>query len=87
MTTVNMHEAKTNLSSLVAKVEAGEEVVISRDGTPVAKIVRVEPPAARFGFGSLKGQIWISPDFNEPDQEFIDAIENGPIDVPDKRKP
>ena len=42
MKTVNVHEAKTTLSALLAAVEAGEEVVIARNGTPVAKLVRVE---------------------------------------------
>lgn len=83
MTTVNMHEAKTRLSSLVAKVEAGEEVVISRDGKPVAKLVRIEPTTSSFGYGSLKGKMWISPDFDAPDPELEDIVENGPIDPPD----
>ena len=42
MVTVNVHEAKTNLSRLLAKVEVGEEVIIARNGTPVAQIVRVQ---------------------------------------------
>jgi len=42
MKTVNVHEAKSTLSALLAAVEAGEEVVIARNGTPVAKLVRVE---------------------------------------------
>ena len=43
MKTVNVHEAKTTLSALLVAVEAGEEVVIARNGTPVAKLTRVEP--------------------------------------------
>lgn len=43
MTTVNVHEAKTNLSRLLAQVEAGEEVVIARSGKPVARLVRCKP--------------------------------------------
>lgn len=42
MKTVNVHEAKTTLSALLAAVEAGEEVVIARNGTPVAKLVKIE---------------------------------------------
>jgi prevent-host-death family protein len=82
MTTVNMHEAKTRLSQLVSKVEAGEEVVISRDGTPVAKIVPIESSKPPVKFGDMKGQIWISPDFDDPDPEFEDLVNNGPIDPP-----
>ena len=41
MKTVNVHEAKTTLSALLAEVERGEEITIARNGTPVAKLVRV----------------------------------------------
>jgi prevent-host-death family protein len=41
MKTVNVHEAKSTLSALLAEVEQGEEVTIARNGTPVAKLVRV----------------------------------------------
>ena len=44
MVTVNVHEAKTNLSRLLAQVEAGEDVVIARNGKPVARLVRVLSP-------------------------------------------
>ena len=47
MTTVTIHEAKTHLSRLIAQVEAGEEVVLSRGKTPVAKIVPLSPPAPK----------------------------------------
>ena len=39
MLTVNMHEAKTQFSKLIARVQAGEEIIIARDGTPVARLV------------------------------------------------
>jgi prevent-host-death family protein len=65
---VNVGQAKTDLSKLLAKVEAGEEVEIARHGVPVAKLVRIEPaatPGARFlaAYGSLAGQIVIGDDF------------------------
>ncbi len=47
MRTVNVHQAKTTLSALLAEIERGEEVVIARNGTPVAKLVRVTSPHAR----------------------------------------
>ena len=56
MVTVNVHEAKTNLSRLLAQVEAGEEVVIARNGNPVARLVRVQRRGKR-QFGSMKGRI------------------------------
>ena len=69
MIVVNMHEAKTRLSDLVRLVEAGEKVVLARNGTPVVELVPAERPKKREG-GFLKGQIWISPDFDDPLPEF-----------------
>lgn len=72
---VNVGEAKTNLSQLLARVEAGEDVEIARDGVPVARLVRIEPqmrPGERFlnGWGALAGQIWIAEDFEFSEQEL-----------------
>ena len=56
--TVNVHEAKTELSKLLAAVEAGEEVVIARRGTPVARLVKYERPQQRpLGWLKLSGPI------------------------------
>jgi prevent-host-death family protein len=82
-----MHEAKSHLSSLVAKAVAGEEVVIARDGKPVVKLVPVEPVRPPIHFGDLKGKMWISPDFDEPDPGLEDEVYNGPIDPPDLLDP
>ena len=62
--TMNLYEAKTQLSSLVDKAAAGEEIVIAKNGTPMAKLVAFKP--ARRKPGRLKGKIWISPDFDAP---------------------
>ncbi|HET9436667.1 MAG TPA: type II toxin-antitoxin system prevent-host-death family antitoxin [Gaiellaceae bacterium] len=69
MVVVNMHEAKTRLSELVRRVEAGEKVVLARNGTPVAELVRPGLRGQREG-GFWKGRAWISPDFDEPDPEL-----------------
>lgn len=64
---VNVHEAKTHLSRLLKQVESGHEVVIARAGTPIAKIVPIEPPRPKLPvFGTLAGQVWISEDFDDP---------------------
>lgn len=76
---VNVYEAKTQLSKLLQQVEAGDEIVIARHGKPVARLVPIQRTVARRQLGSLRGKIWISPDFDEPDQELIDLMENGPI--------
>jgi prevent-host-death family protein len=65
MTSVNMHEAKTNLSRLVDEAVAGEEVIIAKAGKPAVRLVPVEPMPAR-QFGLLKGQIQIGDDFDAP---------------------
>ena len=56
MATVNVHEAKTNLSRLLVQVEAVEEVVIARNGEPVARLVPVQKRGKR-QFGSWKGRV------------------------------
>ena len=65
METVNVHEAKTHLSRLLAQVEAGEEVIIARNGKPVARLVAVQKQG-KPQFGSMKGQISIDERFFEP---------------------
>jgi prevent-host-death family protein len=52
ITTVNVHEAKTKLSTLLAAVERGDDVVIARRGMPIARLIRYEP-LARAPWGSL----------------------------------
>lgn len=78
---VNVGAAKTGLSKLLARVEAGEDVEIARDGVPVARLVAVDStlaPGARFlaARGSLAGQISIADDFELTDAE-VDAMLDG----------
>lgn len=68
--TVTVTEAKTQLSSLLGRVAEGEEIVIRRGQRPVAKLVRYEDAPERRKLGDLRGQIWISDDFDEPDEEI-----------------
>ena len=74
---VNVGRAKTDLSKLLARVEAGEEVEIARDGVPVARLVPVEPltPGSKFlnAHGSLAGSITVGEDFELSDAE-LDAM-------------
>ncbi len=65
MPIVNVHEAKTNLSRLLAQVEAGEEVVIARNGKPVARLVRCKPRGKRQP-DVLRGLITIDDSFFDP---------------------
>ena len=54
---VNIHEAKTHLSRLLERVAMGEEVIIAKAGTPVAKLVPIKQTNRGFKFGSAKGKI------------------------------
>ena len=66
MKTVNIHAAKTHLSSLVEAAAAGEEIIIAKAGKPVARLVPLQKPDFRKSFGILKGRVWISDDFDAP---------------------
>ena len=65
MATVNVHDAKTQLSRLLAQAEAGEEVVIARRGEPVARLVACKPKGTR-RFGAMKGKIVVDDSVLEP---------------------
>ena len=65
--TVNLYDAKTNLSKLVDRAAAGEEIVIAKAGKPKAKLVPYQPPRTKRRFGqNLLGITYIADDFDEP---------------------
>ena len=66
MDTVTIHTAKTTLSQLLARVEAGEEIVLARGKVPIARLVPFQPPARKRRFGALRGKLRIGPAFFEP---------------------
>ena len=66
MSVVNVHEAKTRFSRLLARAEPGEEVVIARNGIPVARLVGYENRPGVRRFGAMKGQITIDDSFFDP---------------------
>ena len=66
MTTVNMHEAKTQLSRLIARAERGEEIVIARAGRPAVRLVPAQPLPRRREPGALKGRMTLNPGFDAP---------------------
>lgn len=81
-TVVNVHEAKSTLSELLRRVEAGEEIVIARAGEPAARLVPLETARSRASrrIGFAKGQIWMSDDFDEMDDEWLTLVNEGPLD-------
>ena len=76
---VNIHEAKTHLSRLLQRVAMGEEVVIAKAGTPIAKLVPLKKTSKKRVFGSAKGDFTVPDNFNDPDPEIEDLFYNGPI--------
>jgi prevent-host-death family protein len=75
MAQVGMHEAKTKLSRLVERAEAGEEIIIARNGKPVARLV---PVARSSSFGAIRGawrgQVEIADDFDELPDDIAEAF-------------
>jgi prevent-host-death family protein len=86
---VNIHAAKTHLSKLIGRMEAGEEVIIARAGRPVARLAPLNagahadtqeaPGDLPSWMGSLRGQIWTAPDVDEDWAEMVRLMEEGPI--------
>lgn len=72
MKSVKIHEAKTHLSRLIADVEHGREseIVISRGGKPVARLLPFEPRPGKRQLGLDRGLVWMADDFNAPMPDF-----------------
>jgi prevent-host-death family protein len=73
---VNIHEAKTQFSKLLAKVARGQEVVIAKAGKPVARLTPYAPPKRKIAPpGSLKDMhFWMADDFNAPMDDDFDCL-------------
>jgi prevent-host-death family protein len=75
MAQVGMHEAKTKLSQLVERAEAGEDIVIARNGKPVARLVPVGRTASLADVhGAWRGRVWMADDFDELPDDIADAF-------------
>jgi len=81
---VNVHAAKTHLSRLLERAEAGEEIVIGRAGKPIAKLVPYVAERPRRVFGRLKGQIVVHGDFDADNEEIARSFEDGDLFPPDR---
>jgi antitoxin (DNA-binding transcriptional repressor) of toxin-antitoxin stability system len=66
MTTINIYEAKTQLSKLVEQAASGTDVIIARGGKPVARLTRLQTPQRKIRFGLLKGKVKVAKDFDAP---------------------
>ena len=74
---INVHDAKSNLSELLRRVERGEEIVVARAGKPVAKLVPFTAPAPRVP-GRWAGRVVIAEDFDETSEELVALFETAP---------
>ena len=79
-TIVNIHEAKTHLSRLLAAVERGDEVVIARAGRPVATLSAYKPPRPKLLPPGSLGKVdwWMADDFDDPVDYLFDCLNDGP---------
>ena len=76
MIAVNIHEAKTHLSRLLARVAAGEDVTIAKAGRPVARLVPVRPPAGQRQAGMDRGRYEVPADFDAEVAEITESFES-----------
>jgi len=81
MKAVNIHEAKTHLSRLLKRVGRGEEIVISKAGTPVARLVPLASPPAPRTLGGFEGQVKVGGDFDAPLPRELQALFDGEDDA------
>jgi prevent-host-death family protein len=72
---INIYDAKTQLSALVERAAAGEEIVIAKAGKPVARLVPLARRPAPLRFGAWEGQGWVAADFDAPDPDLVAAFE------------
>ena len=80
---VNVHDAKTHFSKLIAEVEAGEEIVIARAGKPILKLVKIESQLPRIVPGFAKGLIplWDEDEWEALDKEFNSLFRDKSFDL------
>jgi len=75
--TVNIYEAKTKLSKLVDLAAAGQEIIIARNGKPVARLTTLKEEKRPLVYGLLEGKGWIADDFDDPLPEEIQKYFEG----------
>lgn len=76
MTTLTIQEAQAQLAEIIHRLAPGDEVVITENNQPVAKLARTEPKQQwPCKAGSAKGKIWMAPDFDAPLEEFKEYME------------
>lgn len=75
MKSVDIRKAETHLSQLLQEVSEGEEIVIVREGKPIARLVAYTEPTGPRTPGAWRGQVWMADDFDDTTEEVIDMFE------------
>lgn len=75
MEIVNIHKAKSSLSSLISRVLKGERIVIAKNGEPLVTLEKISEDEVKRVGGAFKGQIWMSEDFDDLPKEFLNHFE------------
>ncbi len=76
MEVINIHQAKTQLSQLLTRVQQGEKIIIANRGKPVALLSQYQEPQLSERIpGRLRGQFTVPDDFNQPDEDLISLFE------------
>lgn len=75
MQQIDIADAQVQITQLLQSALSGEEIIITRDNQPILKLIQYSPAPKRRQRGSSKGQIWMSPDFNEPLEDFREYME------------
>ena len=75
MTQLDITQAKADISKVLDLAIKGEEIVITQDNKPVAKILAIRPVLRSLKRGSAKGKVWMSDDFDEPLEDFKEYME------------
>ncbi|HWC81463.1 MAG TPA: type II toxin-antitoxin system Phd/YefM family antitoxin [Pseudonocardiaceae bacterium] len=78
---VNIYDAKTHLSQLVDQAAAGEEVIIARNGRPIARLCPLPRSSRRRTPGTMRGKIWLAPDFDQTPDEVVDSFYSDDADT------
>jgi prevent-host-death family protein len=74
MVTINIHEAKTQLSKLVDQAAKGEPFVIAKAGKPLVKVTALDAPSAPKRLGFLRGEIAVPDDFDRMGEVEVEAL-------------
>lgn len=72
MQQIELSQVQLNLADLLSKALSGEEIIFTENHQPVLRLTRITGPKRKLG--AARGQVWMSPDFNDSSEDFIDDL-------------